>query len=104
VQSDPFIVVYIRELDGVLRELGRTEVICNNLNPIFVKTISMVYKFEEVQHLVFRAYDVDTFTPAFDNNNTSRLDLSKQVRRNDEREREDMVTFLAVEDGGGILD
>lgn len=36
-------------------------------------------KFEEIQRLVFRVYDVDTFTPGFDNNNTSKLDLSKQV-------------------------
>lgn len=70
----------IKEANGVLRELGRTEVICNNLNPSFVKTIPMVYKFEEVQTLVFRVYDVDSFAPGFDNNNTTRLDLTKQVR------------------------
>lgn len=28
---------------------------------------------------MFRVFDVDTFAPGFDNSNTSRLDLSKQV-------------------------
>jgi hypothetical protein len=40
-KSDPFVVVLQRE-GTVLRELGRSEVICNNLNPTFVKSIPMV--------------------------------------------------------------
>lgn len=123
LQSDPFVVVLLRDpSSGHVRELGRTEVICNTLNPVFVKPIPMVsrrwwwrgrrrrvtrsshtnfaaarhhlpaaswmclvsccrflmiihsasgmlacypqtYKFEEVQHLIFRVYDVDTFYP-----------------------------------------
>jgi hypothetical protein len=41
---------------------------------------AQTYKFEEVQRLVFRVYDVDTFYEGFDNNNTEKLDLGKQVR------------------------
>lgn len=41
---------------------------------------AQTYKFEEVQRLVFRVYDVDTWYEGFDNNNTEKLDLGKQVR------------------------
>lgn len=41
---------------------------------------AQTYKFEEVQRLVFRVYDVDTWYEGFDNNNTEKLDLDKQVR------------------------
>lgn len=30
---------------------------------------------------MFRVFDLDTFTPGFDNNDTSKLDLSKQVSK-----------------------
>lgn len=44
-------------------ELGRTEVIMDNLNPIFVKGFQVEYKFEERQRFKVEAYDVDDFTP-----------------------------------------
>lgn len=37
-------MVLIREMDGIVRELGRTEVICNTLSPSFVKVIPLTYK------------------------------------------------------------
>lgn len=37
-------MVLTREPNGMLRELGRTEVICNTLSPTFVKTIPLTYK------------------------------------------------------------
>jgi hypothetical protein len=41
-QSDPFVVVYLKEPSGALRELGRTECLVNNLSPVFVRAVHMV--------------------------------------------------------------
>lgn len=49
---------------------GQTEVILDNLNPEFVKTIDVAYRFEENQKFVVEVYDAD------DMNQIS--DLSKQ--------------------------
>ncbi|KAJ0079720.1 hypothetical protein Patl1_23443 [Pistacia atlantica] len=59
-KSDPMTVVYAKKRDGTLEEIGRTEVIMNNLNPSWIEKISIAYQFEIVQPLVFRIYDVDT--------------------------------------------
>nr|XP_017184539.1 protein BONZAI 3-like isoform X2 [Malus domestica] len=59
-QSDPMVVVYLKKNDGKLEELGRTEVILNNLNPVWIQKVSVAYQFEMVQNLIFRVYDVDT--------------------------------------------
>ncbi|KAF8038956.1 hypothetical protein BT93_B1495 [Corymbia citriodora subsp. variegata] len=59
-KSDPMAVVYLRKRDGMLGELGRTEVILNSLDPSWIEKISLAYHFETVQHLVFHVYDVDT--------------------------------------------
>ncbi|KAJ0079725.1 hypothetical protein Patl1_23445 [Pistacia atlantica] len=59
-KSDPMTVVYAKKRDGTLEEIGRTEVIMNNLNPAWIEKISIAYQFEIVQPLVFRIYDVDT--------------------------------------------
>ncbi|KAG9139542.1 hypothetical protein Leryth_019249 [Lithospermum erythrorhizon] len=59
-KSDPMGVVYIKRRDGKLDELGRTEVIMNNLNPIWIQKINISYQFEMVQSLIFHVYDVDT--------------------------------------------
>lgn len=50
------------------------------LKSVCVLGPAQTYKFEEVQRLVFRVYDVDTFYEGFDNNNTEKLDLGRQVR------------------------
>ncbi|KAI9144384.1 Copine-domain-containing protein [Paraphysoderma sedebokerense] len=66
-KSDPIVVVYFEEAKGrPLLEIGRTEVIKNNLNPKFVTTFKMKYFFESVQQLVLRIYDID--------NNSTKLD------------------------------
>ncbi|KAH9754606.1 protein BONZAI 3 [Citrus sinensis] len=59
-KSDPMAVVYAKKRDGRLDEIGRTEVIMNNLNPAWIGKISIAFQFEIVQPLVFRVYDVDT--------------------------------------------
>ncbi|KAJ8047937.1 Copine-8 [Holothuria leucospilota] len=60
-KSDPMCVLYIKILGSEsYREVGRTEVISNNLNPKFVKKFLVDYFFEEVQHLKFEVYDIDS--------------------------------------------
>ncbi|KAH9688581.1 protein BONZAI 3 [Citrus sinensis] len=59
-KSDPMAVVYAKKRDGRLEEIGRTEVIMNNLNPAWIGKISIAFQFEIIQPLVFRVYDVDT--------------------------------------------
>ncbi|CAK7340831.1 unnamed protein product [Dovyalis caffra] len=59
-KSDPMVVLYAKKRDGKLEEVGRTEVILNNLNPIWIEKITTAYQFEMVQPLVFHIYDVDT--------------------------------------------
>ncbi|XP_031253183.1 protein BONZAI 3-like [Pistacia vera] len=59
-KSDPMTVVYVKKRDGTLEEIGRTEVIMNNLNPSWIEKISIAYQFEIVQLVVFHVYDVDT--------------------------------------------
>ena len=41
--------------------MGRTEMINDNLNPIFVKSVNVPYHFEEQQRLSIEVYDVDDF-------------------------------------------
>lgn len=45
-------VVYIKKRNGALEELGRTEVILNNLEPTWIQKININYQFEIVQPLV----------------------------------------------------
>ncbi|CAK9143119.1 unnamed protein product [Ilex paraguariensis] len=59
-KSDPMAVVYMKKRDGTLEELGRTEVMMNNLDPAWIQKINVAYQFEIVQPLVFHVYDVDT--------------------------------------------
>ncbi|XP_059663482.1 protein BONZAI 3-like [Cornus florida] len=59
-KSDPMAVVYEKKRDGTLEEIGRTEVIMNNLDPAWIGKINVLYQFEIVQPLIFRVYDVDT--------------------------------------------
>nr|ABE97164.1 putative copine [Arabidopsis thaliana] len=59
-KSDPMAVMYLRKKDGRLEEIGRTEVILNNLNPKWIEKITVSFQFEAVQTLVFHVYDVDT--------------------------------------------
>ncbi|KAH9329184.1 hypothetical protein KI387_001292, partial [Taxus chinensis] len=59
-KSDPMAVVYMRKQDGSLEELGRTEVILNSLDPVWITKLRITYYFEILQRLLFRLYDVDT--------------------------------------------
>ncbi|KNA15042.1 hypothetical protein SOVF_101810 [Spinacia oleracea] len=59
-KSDPMAVVYMKKRNGTLEEIGRTEVILNDLNPVWIGKISVAYHFETVQSLVFHVFDVDT--------------------------------------------
>lgn len=45
-------VAYVKKRDGKLEEIGRTEVILNNLNPHWINKITISYQFEVVQPLV----------------------------------------------------
>eukprot|EP01091_Cochliopodium_minus_P010033 TRINITY_DN2606_c0_g2_i1.p1 TRINITY_DN2606_c0_g2~~TRINITY_DN2606_c0_g2_i1.p1 ORF type:complete len:740 (-),score=227.23 TRINITY_DN2606_c0_g2_i1:64-2283(-) len=59
-KSDPQIYIYMqsnRSLEWKL--IGKTEVIYDNLNPIFTKALLIDYYFETVQKLKFDVYDID---------------------------------------------
>ena len=59
-KSDPVCVLYSVDLrTGNQVELGRTEQIPNNLNPIWNKKFTIDYRFEERQVLRFAIYDWD---------------------------------------------
>ena len=58
-KSDPFVVLYAKQPDGRLYEVGRTETIMNNLNPQFQRTINVQYFFETKQIFVARVIDYD---------------------------------------------
>lgn len=65
-KSDPQVFIYSLVVDsqraqGEVRkiEIGRTEVIADDLNPKFAKKILMKYHFEQLQRLRFEVYDID---------------------------------------------
>ena len=43
-------------------ELCRTEVVMDNLNPKFIKSFTVEYRFEERQKFKVAVYDVDDFS------------------------------------------
>ncbi|KVH92235.1 C2 calcium-dependent membrane targeting [Cynara cardunculus var. scolymus] len=49
-KSDPMAVVYAQKKDGTLEQLGRTEVIMNNLNPTWIQKIDVVYDVDTKYH------------------------------------------------------
>ena len=74
-KSDPMLVAYYTTVEAQVVELGRTEVIANNLNPKWVKELIIDYHFEEVQPLQFVIYDVDT---NYKNKRVEKLSLKSQ--------------------------
>ncbi|KAB1217538.1 Protein BONZAI 2 [Morella rubra] len=74
-KSDPLLVAYAKGRDGMLEELGRTEVVLNSLNPTWITKHNITHQFEIVQTLVFRVYDVDT---QFHNVEVKMLKLDEQ--------------------------
>lgn len=63
-KSDPICIVYMAQKDTrqepIFNEIGRTEVIYNNLNPNWETKIQLDYFFEIKQLLRFDIYDIDT--------------------------------------------
>jgi hypothetical protein len=59
-KSDPMVVVYMKSGgEHSYSEVGRTEMIKDNLNPRFVKSLELDYRFETMQRIRFCVYDVD---------------------------------------------
>jgi len=58
-KSDPFVVIELKPAGGRWQEYARTEVIKNNLNPTFSKTVEVDYFFEQHQDIRFLVYDSD---------------------------------------------
>ncbi|XVF08595.1 hypothetical protein REPUB_Repub07fG0016600 [Reevesia pubescens] len=75
IESDPMVVVYIKERDGAITEVFRTEVILNSLNPTWITKYTFTYQFEVVQTLLFHVFDVDT---QFHNVEVKMLKLEEQ--------------------------
>ena len=46
------VIVHSKKRDGTLEELGHTEVIMNNLDPTWIKKITVAYHFEIFQPLM----------------------------------------------------
>lgn len=65
-KSDPQCTLYIKNLsDKDWREIGKTEVINDDLNPHFVRKFLIDYNFETVQKLRFVLHDIDTVSNDF---------------------------------------
>uniref|UniRef100_A0ACD5U3B9 Uncharacterized protein n=1 Tax=Avena sativa TaxID=4498 RepID=A0ACD5U3B9_AVESA len=73
-KSDPMLVIYAKK-DGRLEEIGRTEVILNSLEPLWITKVMINYQFEMVQPLVFKIYDIDT---KYHNTPVKMLNLAQQ--------------------------
>ena len=60
-KSDPQVWVYLQDqgASGKWAMIGKTEMIKDNLDPKFTKSIELSYFFEHVQHLKFMVYDID---------------------------------------------
>ncbi|KAL6899120.1 hypothetical protein ACP4OV_005778 [Aristida adscensionis] len=75
-KSNPMLIVYSKRKDGLLEEIGRSEVILNSLNPSWTTKISVNYQFEVLQPLVFQVYDID---PQFCDVSEKMLKLEEQA-------------------------
>lgn len=59
-KSDPMLVGYVTSVEGKREEFGRTEVKPNTNDPAWIQGLTINYKFEEVQQLMFVVYDADS--------------------------------------------
>ncbi|XP_042231401.1 copine-8-like isoform X2 [Homarus americanus] len=60
-KSDPLCIIYMKETgNDRYHEVGRTEMIKDCLNPQWVRTIEVEYRFEERQMIRFSIFDWDT--------------------------------------------
>lgn len=65
-KSDPQCSLYIKHLsERDYREIGKTEIINDDLNPHFVRKFVVNYNFETVQRLKFELVDIDTLSNDF---------------------------------------
>lgn len=60
-KTDCFLVLYELSSEKKWIEVGRTEIIEDNLDPKFIKIIQVIYYFEEDQKYKIEAYDADDF-------------------------------------------
>lgn len=65
-KSDPMVVMYTMN-NAAWKEHGKTEIIYDNLNPVFTKPFKIEYNFEEYQKLKFEVYDIDSETKKLTN-------------------------------------
>ncbi len=65
-KSDPFCVLFVKSQAGHWVEVGRTEVVRDNLNPEFHKKFVVAYSFEERQEVKFEVYDKDEHSNVLD--------------------------------------
>eukprot|EP00124_Ichthyophonus_hoferi_P003790 Ihof_evm5s354 gene=Ihof_evmTU5s354 len=66
-KSDPRVFVYMKnKMSNTWHEVGSTEQIDNNLNPVWSKPVVVNYYFEEVQHIRFVVYDIDNSNQGLD--------------------------------------
>ena len=65
-KSDPLVVVYAKDAAGSYRELGRTEIVQDSLDPKFAQSFTIQYFFERTQWFRFDVYDADAPTPDLD--------------------------------------
>ncbi|KRX08060.1 C2 domain [Pseudocohnilembus persalinus] len=66
-KSDPYVVIQMEMTNPnngqkMFQEIGRTEVVKDNLNPNFQKSIQIDYIFEIQQHMKFQVWDYDSPT------------------------------------------
>ena len=59
--TDAFLVVFELQKNGNWNEVGRTEIVEDCLDPKFIKTVSIIYYFEQDQRFKVVAYDADEF-------------------------------------------
>jgi Ca2+-dependent lipid-binding protein len=74
-KSDPMVVVSKLNSSNQWVEVGRTEIVANNLNPVFMRRVVTSYHFEDVQKLRFDIYDVDS---SFKTSDPRNIDIKKQ--------------------------
>ncbi len=66
-KSDPFCVLFLKSTTGRWVEIGRTEVVTDNLNPEWERKFVVNYSFEERQEVKFEVYDSDSDTLTLEN-------------------------------------
>ena len=72
--TDPMVVVYLENNNGIYDEYARTEAMKDSLNPKFTRTCIVIYQFEKKQNIRFDAYDIDDFKTK----NPDLINLEKQ--------------------------